>query len=290
MEFEVKTDLSVLPAVIESNADEVKAQLAQALEKYKTIAVTPETVKQAKSDKADLNKLRTAIEERRKEIKRQCLAPYEAFEVKCKEIISMIDEPISIIDSQLKAITESVVIQKRDLLQEYFDNILASMEQDLHWIELSRILNPKWKNSTMKLDTLKKEIWDTVFRMSEEMQELQKIYGTSPLFPAIWGKYLESYDKGQTLAYAAVLIQQRRVAADEMPSNAPVAQSRAEVTQVTDSAPQPVPDPVPMPEPVQDKRLISGTFRVTGTKAQLQALSKFMKQSNIQFEIVRERV
>lgn len=266
MEFEVKTDLSVLPAVIESNADEVKAQLSQALEKYKTIAVTPETVKQAKSDKADLNKLRTAIEERRKEIKRQCLAPYEAFEVKCKEIISMIDEPIGIIDSQLKMITESVLIQKRDVLQEYFDNILASMEQDLGWIELSRILNPKWKNSTMKLDTLKKEIWDTVFRMSEEMQELQKIYGTSPLFPAIWGKYLESYDKGQTLAYAAILIQQEH-------ERQPV------------PAPQPVAEPVQMP--VQDERLISGTFRVTGTKAQLQALSTFMKQSNIQFEIVR---
>jgi len=272
MEFEVTTDLSVLPAVIESNAEEVKAQLSQALEKYKTIAVTPETMKQAKSDKADLNKLRTAIEERRKEIKRQCLAPYEAFEVKCKEITALIDEPIAVIDAQVKAIVEAAVKEKCDVLQAYFNSIVS--EKNAEWIDINRILNPKWKNSTMKLDVLKREISEAVDRLLAEEAELQSIYAMSPLYPAIWGKYLETYGKGQTLAYAAVLIQQeqqRQLAPPPMP----------------EPVPQPVPEPVPMPEPVQDEHLITGMFRVTGTRAQIQALSAFMKQNGIAFEVIR---
>ena len=51
--------------------------------------------------------------------------------------------------------------------------------------------------------------------------------------------------------------------------------------------PKPVPEPVPMPEPVQDEHLITGMFRVTGTRAQIQALSAFMKQNGIAFEVIR---
>ena len=84
MEFKIITDLSVLPQVIETNGEELKAWLTEKVQSYKSIVVTPETIKAAKDDKAKLTKLRTALEERRKEVKRQCMAPYEDFERKYK--------------------------------------------------------------------------------------------------------------------------------------------------------------------------------------------------------------
>ena len=70
MEFKIITDLSVLPQVIETNGEELKAWLSEKLTQYNDIVVTPETIKAAKDDKAKLTKLRTALEERRKEVKR----------------------------------------------------------------------------------------------------------------------------------------------------------------------------------------------------------------------------
>lgn len=271
MEFVITTDLSVLPAAIECNADEVKAQLAEKLEYYNNLVVTESGIKEAKADKANLNKLRTAIDDRRKEVKKQCLAPYEAFEAACKEILAMIDKPITAIDTQLKTFADAVVNEKRDALQAHFNSIAS--EKHAEWIDINRILNPKWKNSTMKLDALKREISEAVDRLLAEEAELQSIYGGTPLFTAIWGKYLETYDKGQTFAYAAVLIQQeqqRQAAPPPMP--------------------EPMPEPMPIPEPpAADEPCIMGTFRVRGTRTQLQALSAFMKRNGIAFEVIRNK-
>ena len=104
MEFKIITDLSVLPQVIETNGEELKAWLSEKLTQYNALVVTPETIKAAKDDKAKLTKLRAALEERRKEVKRQCMAPYEDFERKYKELLALIDEPIGKIDTQIKAL------------------------------------------------------------------------------------------------------------------------------------------------------------------------------------------
>lgn len=44
--------------------------------------VTEDTIKEGKAEKAKLNKLREAVESKRKEIKKECMAPYTDFEAK----------------------------------------------------------------------------------------------------------------------------------------------------------------------------------------------------------------
>ena len=63
-----------------------------------------EGIKESKADKAKLNYLKAALEDKRKEVKKQCLQPYENFEKNIKELVALIDAPIRAIDSQLKEI------------------------------------------------------------------------------------------------------------------------------------------------------------------------------------------
>ena len=91
-----------LPEIIENNGEEVKAWLREVMQKYEGLIVTPESIRSAKDDKAKLNKLRTALEERRKEVKRDYLAPYLAFEEQYKALLALIDAPIASIDTQIK--------------------------------------------------------------------------------------------------------------------------------------------------------------------------------------------
>jgi len=54
---------------INFNYDELKQELAVRLDKYRNLVYSEDSIKEAKADRATLNKFKKAIEERRKEIK-----------------------------------------------------------------------------------------------------------------------------------------------------------------------------------------------------------------------------
>ena len=67
LEFVMQTDLATaLPAVLEFNFEDLKKALAERMELYRGLVVTEDGIKAAKQDRADLNKLREAIEAKRK--------------------------------------------------------------------------------------------------------------------------------------------------------------------------------------------------------------------------------
>lgn len=266
-----------LPEIIENNGDEVKAWLAEKMESYSGIVVTPDTIRAAKDDKAALNKLRAALEERRKEVKRDYLAPYQRFEEIYKELIALIDAPISSIDKQIKAFEEQELSEKYARIESYFNDCMASSINVPIEVDFDRILNPKWKNKTMKESALQQEIYDTLCRIRDDVQELHDYYAESPHFTAIMNCYMQGYDKGCALAYAAALVQQEQ---------------RRQEQEAQRSAQQPVREPE---QPVyelseeEQEQLITGTFRVTGTRAQIIALRDFMRNQKITFELVKEK-
>ena len=65
--------------------DEINLALDNLLEKYKGKVYTEESYKSAKSDKQELNAINKRIEEKRKEYKKICLAPYNAIEDEIKQ-------------------------------------------------------------------------------------------------------------------------------------------------------------------------------------------------------------
>ena len=285
MEFKITTDLSQIPAAVEFNFEELKADLAPKLDVYKNLLVTPDTIKDAKDDKAKLNKLRTAIEDKRKEVKKVCMTPYEAFEVQCKEIVRMIDEPVKSIDEQIKAFEEKERKAKYDRLKEYFLKCTAAGDVT---IKFDRILNPKWANKSMKEAALQQEICDRVITIQEDFRELQQLYDGSPHLTAVLNCYMQGYDKGCALAYAAALVQQeQRRQWQEAQRNAqqnlstPLPQSTQEAY---DPKPPVQETSVPSPE---EQRLGKIVFRAIGTRPQLTALVAYMNANGIQYEAVK---
>lgn len=271
-----------LPEIIENNGEEVKAWLGDVMQKYEGLVVTPESMRSAKEDKAKLNKLRAALEERRKEVKRDYLAPYQRFEEKYKELLALIDKPIASIDTQIRALDEQEQKEKYSRLKAYFDDCMASSLGVPVDVDFDRILNPKWKNKTMKADALEQEIYDTLCRIKDDVQELREYYADSPHFTAIMNCYLQGYDKSCALAYAAALVQQEQRRRDAQ---------RAAQPPVREPEPTPPPAYEPTPEPPaqpQNEPKITGVFRVIGTRAQIIALRDFMRANQIEFQIVKE--
>ena len=166
MEFKMLTDLSALPQKIEFNFEELKADLVPKLDYYKNLVVSEDGIKEAKADKANLNKLAKAIDDKRKEVKVQCLEPYMLLERQCKEIIDMIKEPVLLIDSQIKVFENLEEENKYKAIEKFFNENVMGLK-DL--IKLDMILNIKWKNKGTKLIEITQEIIESIEKIRVDL-------------------------------------------------------------------------------------------------------------------------
>lgn len=287
MELILHNEQVTIPQAIE-NIQYLKSELTTQLEYYNSLVVTEDRIKDAKADKAALNKLKTAIDNQRKEVKKQTMALYEPLETECKELLSMIDQPIDAIDRQLKAFEEIKKQEKYNTLVEFFGKVNC-----LDFVKLDDVLNPKWGNATVKLDTLKSELAEIVQKLSDDYAEIKKLYADSPLLTAIIQKFETTRDKGAALAYAAEIERKEKA---EQERRAREAAERAEREKqiivpekvYTDEPipPQEPADPIiletPEPEPIGQ-----AAFRVTGTRQQIRALAAYMKENGIAYEVIK---
>ena len=284
MEFKLITDLSVLPKQVEFNADELKAELVPKLAYYKSLVVTEDAIRQAKTDRASLNKLRAAIDGRRKEVKAACLAPYEQFERQCREIIELIDEPILAIDTQIKAFDQKEQEEKYARLEAYFRSCMVGVEIP---ITLDKILNPKWTNKSMKEDTLKKEIAAKINEIQDDCKELQYAYGDTPHITAILKCYYAAYDRGAAHCYANDLINEEHRRKQEDALRALQKPQERPEPAPSEDTPEPPTNHAEEPSvPATDSKLYTCKFKATGTREQLRAARDHMLKIGIKLESV----
>lgn len=72
-------------------------------------------------------------------------------------------------------------------------------------MELNDILNPKWSNKTLSINTLKEEISANISRISGEYEQIRRMYQDSPLLTPIVNKFIEKKELSPALVYAAQL-------------------------------------------------------------------------------------
>ena len=288
MDFQIKTDLSVLPKVIEFNHEELKKFLIEKTSKYNSLVVTEDNIKSAKEDKAKLNKFRTAIENERKRIKKQCLQPYEEFERKCKEIVALIDKPIISIDTQIKAFDDVEKENKYKALQNYFNDNVKELA-DI--VELDEIINPKWANKGERLLDLTQEIYDKLDKIRQDLKVIGDL--KSPYESQMKDIYLKTFDVSKALAEQSRLEEQDRKLAEIKKKQE--AESIQHQPQVEEEPIRTLAEPVTSIKaesneitPVKTERIVSGIFKVTAEPSKIKALAAFMRENQIKFEVVKE--
>ena len=276
------TDLEAIPKAIEWNHEELKTALRSQLEVYKNLVVTPDAIKSAKSDRANLNKLATAVEEYRKDVKRRCLEPYNELEAKCKELVNIIREPIEAIDGQVKAFEDKEKQDKYDALKEFFDSVVGDMADT---IEFEKILDPKWGNKTKGLEELKGSLEDTIDRIRGEIDYLEQTYADAPYKTAIIEEYMQAYSKSKAIVLATTL-EFRYKQEQERKHKAEKALKAAEQPEPALKATEQ--QAVLIPEATESEPIGTVSFSVKGTRSQIIALREFMKSNGIWFAVIRK--
>lgn len=102
-EKEVSFPVNFAPAQIDfTGYNKMKDQIDQLHTRLENYHITPDNIKKARSDRADLNNLKKAIKKRKVEIKKEAQAPIKAFNDKVESLIDEIDDSTAKIDAGIK--------------------------------------------------------------------------------------------------------------------------------------------------------------------------------------------
>ncbi len=284
MEIQVynPTQAQPLPAV-KWNYNEVRQWVVDGLQAYKGRVYTNDTITEAKKDRASLNKLATAIDEKRKEMKAMYLAPYEQFEKEAKELISMIKTVSAEIDAQVKAYEEFRKQEKQQFIEEQIYKPLIGNLAEL--VPYKRLHNPKWLNVTTSVSEIGDDMARTVEKIESGLKAIDQLNLEADIAERVKSVFLQNFD------LAAAIAEKDRIEAEREK----MARYRAaQQAQVTEAAPQAINAPVEEEKPTQpaqqptaeEEKLLTVEFRIRVTKAQLDGLGAYMKANGIKPERV----
>ena len=302
MEFILEKEVSeIVPKAVGFNFDQLKNELETSLGKYQNMVVTEDSTKEAKADRAKLNALKTTIDDKRKEIKREWNAPYIEFENKIKVLTGMIDEPIQTIDKQVKAYEQAVKAKKQEEIYLFFHENIGDLKG---LVSYEKIHVNSWLNAGSKMNNIQAEITAIIetinndiaaikaLEMECEQQMLDKYLVNFSLSEAMaekkrWEEQVEKmleYEKQQEIkkqqeeARKIALEKAKASAADAeieevIPGQVSVIHQRYPVNQDPPEPPQQVSDPEPELEVL--------TFKVAVTPEQKKALRAFFVENKI---------
>ena len=284
---------------IEWNHEEIKKEVAEKVEYYKTLVYTEDQVKDAKADRATLNKFVKALEDKRKEIKKQCLAPYDKFEAEMKEVLAIVNEPIGLIDSQIKGFEEE---QKKAKLEEVKRAFTDAGFQD--FVTFDQVFDAKWLNKSKSISSIKAELNDLVVKIGKDVMTINSLPAfsfealvvykeTLDISKAITeGKRLERIQKEKEAheaemkakaEAAAMLAEAQTHEAEKQEAEKAENQPEPEPANAQEQTPEPTPAPVSKPAP-RRKRVV---LEIVASEENFDAINEFYRELKEKAEICR---
>lgn len=280
MEFQLISPQTFIEA-IKFNYDDLHNWVTEQTEKYNNLVYTDDTIKEAKEDRAKLNKFRDNLDNARKDVKKRYLEPYNNFETEVKKLLAIVDEPLNAIDAQVKDYEERKKAEKKQQIEEYFNTVIGDLSK---FITLDKIFNQKWLNASVSIKNVKEEISNILLKTNTDFKTIKDLKSEWEL--TLIDTYFKELDLGAALREQKRLenlkadVEAEKQAFKTPDENGNFADADHS-EQPLDMAAEPTPGESPAAqEPV---KFYTRKFWVTGTKEQLIALGQYLKDNGIQY-------
>ena len=249
--------------------EEIHKDIAEKTTRALELVVTEDNVKDIKKIRAQLNKEYQDYEEKRKEIKRQILAPYEAFERDYKEMVAL---SFQAADTSLKKkidASENVIkTAKEEELKEYFNELAEALQLSefvkFEQLDIKVNMSDSIKKLMAQVETKLKAIQNDIMLINLEQYK-----------DDILVEYLMDFN----FARAKMITLKRK----EMAMNFALKQQQMqEELQVEQERVKEVEKEIIVPKTEEQKvDLLTTSFKVQGTKEQLIALREYINESGL---------
>lgn len=234
MEMKVIIDEYQLPQELKFNFEELKTELQAKAKEYEIMTYTEEQLTEAKKDRANLNKLKKALNDERIRREKEYMQPFNEFKSKINEIISIIDKPVAMIDAQVKNYEEKKKEEKQEAI-----NALFAAKKFPEWITVGQIQDKSWLNATTSM----KQIDDNMTGWKNRIETEQKTIESLPEFAfeamEIYKTTLDmakAIAEGQRLADIQKRKKEAEAAAEKMRAEAEARRKEEEARKAADMA------------------------------------------------------
>ena len=168
--MELKVNEVTIPEKISFNYEELKAELTEKVAFYETLVYTDDQVKDAKADRATLNKLKKTLNDERIRREKEYMQPFNEFKAQVNEIIGIIDKPIAVIDKQVKEFEDQKKAKKQKDIEELFAGIGFQ-----NFVTLEKIWDPKWLNASVSMKSIEEQMRSRMYEIADDVLTLHNL-------------------------------------------------------------------------------------------------------------------
>lgn len=281
--MELRVEPVTFPEVIQFNYEELKAEITSKVEMYKNLVYTgSDQIKDAKADRAALNKLIKAMSDERIRIKKDCLKPYEEFERKIKELTDIVNEPVQLIDKQIKEYEQTLKEEKRKDIEALFETIGFQA-----FVKLEMIWEEKWLNASVSMKSIEEKMRDRMYQISTDLLTLNRL--SEYAFEAV-AVYKETLDMNRSIAEAQRMSDIAKQKAEAETRKKQEEERRAKEAEEKKAYEMPViiSEPVPEQQKLEhtEPQKMEVRFAALLTTEDALALKEFFQSRNIEFRAI----
>lgn len=256
---------------ITDNMSEVKEYALETKKYYENLVFTDEQIKEAKDERANINKAVKRVADYRKDIVDKFNKPLEEFVRNAKETESILKEASNSIDVQIKKYEEEEKQKKKDECEELFNNLVGDLSE---LITFEKVSDNRWLNKTTKMTEVEQDIKNVIEKVNTGLQAIKEL--NSEFETELINTFLQDYDLSKAIMKNTQLKAQK-----EKLAKTEVAKEETKQETIREMVSKPV-------ETVEDERDVikSYTLKITANYTKMTALRRFMEINDIKFEKV----
>ena len=272
MELKVEEIKALAP--IQFNYEDIKKWITEKAKEYKSMVYTEETITNAKSDRATLNKVAKALNDEKIRIKKEVLKPFEDFESKCKELQGIITDASNSIDVQVKAFEIKEQEEKKKQIEDLFNTYIGDFKE---LIIFEQIFNQRWLNKTYTIKKIEDEIKHLIAKTTTDLKVIDAQIQDESINKSVKNYYFNNITDPSILGNSL----QEGMKIDE--NNKKIEELNRQKAEQEKKIQNYIIEQAKESDKVEGKNLLTINFRVTATKEQFMAIREFFEKNNIKY-------
>lgn len=208
--FDVSTDLKV-GVVRLLNYEELKKELTELRDRYASLVLGEDQVKIGKAEATALNALANRIDEKRKEIKKAYLRPFETVEEQFKELTQLVKEARQAIKNQTDAYDQLSVDEKLKEVESKFNELCEKYQ--FHYINFEELKagSTQWKNKGKTAEQIGNEIETMMKNVQKDLNAIESMFSKEEAWE-VKAEYIDLWNSEHIWNLSQVLLNHQKEA------------------------------------------------------------------------------
>lgn len=250
---------------------EIGKYIDEALKGIDDLECNEENKKEVKEKRSQINKFATSLENKRKEIKAQILAPYQEFEeIYNNECKNKLNDASELLGTKINEIEEKQKEEKENNLRVFFNQY----EKTYH---LEDIVSFEDVGLNITLSASEKSLKDQIVAFCERINKDIQVINNEENKEELMLEYMKN---GFDYQQAKLTLFERKKQIEELKTKQEEIKEQVKQEEIVEATIE----EIGVPQELMEEEQFEATFTIKATKKQLQELKQWLEERGIEYE------